>query len=129
MPPPTVSLPAPGLRPSDAASPDWVRRVVIAQWGRTYAEALQGVCARAFPGADFASCCSGGETLAALRGNPADVLLLALTFPDMDGVDLQQLHALDAREHIRLAGTPRPRPEQTLRSQMQRPRCDRTQHQ
>jgi two-component system nitrate/nitrite response regulator NarL len=88
MPPPTVSLPAPGLRPSGAASPHWVRRVVIGQWGRTYADALQGLCARAFPQADFVSCCSGGETLATLREEPADVLLLSLTFADMDGVDL-----------------------------------------
>ncbi|MCW5548440.1 MAG: response regulator transcription factor [Opitutaceae bacterium] len=88
MPPPAASLPAPSLRPLGAASPDWVRRVVIAQWGRTYADALQGVCARAFPRAEFVACCSGGETLAELRIRPADVLLLALTFPDMDGVDL-----------------------------------------
>jgi len=71
-----------------AVCPVWVRRIVISQWGRTYAEALKEVCARAFPRAEITPCCSGQETLASLRQNPADLLLIALTFPDMDGVDL-----------------------------------------
>jgi two-component system, NarL family, nitrate/nitrite response regulator NarL len=67
----------------------WVQQIVIAQWGRTYAEALKGVCTQAFPKKEIVLCCTTGEAvLDTLRQRPTDVLLLALTFPDMDGLDL-----------------------------------------
>ncbi|HRI83690.1 MAG TPA: response regulator transcription factor [Opitutaceae bacterium] len=93
MPPPDISQFSPASRPPTGKSPDQIRRVVVAQWGRTYAEALTAVCRRAFPLAEISPCCSGAETLAALRKEPADVLLIALTFPDTDGVDLLPLIA------------------------------------
>lgn len=66
----------------------WVKHVAVVQWGRTYAEALQSVCHRAFPKASTQAFGSGSEVLAALRAKPVDVLLQTLMFPDMDGVDL-----------------------------------------
>lgn len=66
----------------------WVSRVVVAQWGRTYAEALQTICAQAFPRATVVGFGTGREVLASLRDEPADLLLLALNFPDLDGLDL-----------------------------------------
>ncbi len=68
----------------------WVARIAVAQWGRTYAEALQAVCERAFPGAAATPFCTGQELLTALREEPADLLLLSLSFPDLDGIDVLQ---------------------------------------
>jgi DNA-binding NarL/FixJ family response regulator len=79
----------PKPRDVTALSRAWVKQIVIAQWGRTYAEALKGVCTRAFPKKEIILCCTTGESvLNTLRQKPTDVLLLALTFPDMDGLDL-----------------------------------------
>jgi DNA-binding NarL/FixJ family response regulator len=72
-----------------ALSRAWVQQIVIAQCGRTYAEALKGVCNRAFPKKEIVLCCTTGEAvLNTLRSKPTDVLLLALNFPDIDGLDL-----------------------------------------
>jgi DNA-binding NarL/FixJ family response regulator len=68
----------------------WVARIAVAQWGRIYAEALQAICERAFPAAVATPFCTGQEILRALRETPADLLLLSLSFPDMDGIDLLQ---------------------------------------
>lgn len=92
MPPPKAA-PIADADNSTVSHPAWVRHIVIAQWGRTYAEALKEVCTRAFPWAEVTPCCSGADTLAQLRTKPADILLLAMTFPDMDGVDLLPLIA------------------------------------
>ena len=69
----------------------WVRYLVIAQWGRAYADALKTACQQAFPQAEIVCCCTGAETLAALRTRAADLLLLTMAMPDMDGLDL--IHA------------------------------------
>lgn len=81
-------------RPADQALA-WVKRIVIGQWGRTYAEALQAVCLQAFPKANAVPFCSGREILASLRAEPADLLLLALNYPDSDGIDLLQCVATE----------------------------------
>lgn len=81
----------PSLTLDKLVSPDstaWVRRVVVGQSGRTYAEALQAFCQKAFPQAEVTVGCSGSEIMAALYAQKADVLLLAMTLPDMHGVDL-----------------------------------------
>lgn len=91
MPAPKASRPTKELKPHDITllSRAWVKQIVIAQWGRTYAEALQAVCARAFPTVEIILVSTTGTAvLETLRQKPTDVLLLALTFPDMDGLDL-----------------------------------------
>jgi len=62
--------------------------MMIAQWGRAYAEAFTKPCQHVFPKAEIITCCTGMDTLATLRAQPADLLLLTLNFPDMDGLDL-----------------------------------------
>ena len=74
--------------PLPIESPEWVRRVVVGQWGRTYAEALQFFCRQTFPNATVTIACSGADILAALYAQRADVLLLAMSLPDMHGSDL-----------------------------------------
>lgn len=68
-----------------------VRRLVVAMWGQVYADALQLICQHAFPRADVVPCCTGQATLATLRARPADLLLLTLTFSDIDGIDLLEV--------------------------------------
>lgn len=70
-----------------------VTDVLVVQWGKTYAEALQSVCHQAFPSAAIRVACTGHEGLASLRKTPAQLLLLSTTLPDMDGVDLLPLIA------------------------------------
>ena len=65
-----------------------VRRVVVGQWGRTYAEVLQEFCRKIFPEAKVVVGCTGTEVLAALYAQRADVLLMALVYPDIHGADL-----------------------------------------
>lgn len=65
-----------------------IQRVVVGQWGRTYAEAFQGFCHQAFPHATVTIGCSGAEILAAVYARAADLLLLGLNLPDMYGIDL-----------------------------------------
>lgn len=74
-------------RTSDNSSA-WVGRVVIAQWGLAYAEALQTHIQKAFPNARTQISCTGSETVAILRDQPADMLFLTMSFADMDGIDL-----------------------------------------
>ncbi|MDB6127101.1 MAG: two component transcriptional regulator, LuxR family [Verrucomicrobia bacterium] len=66
----------------------WVRRVVVGQSGRTYAEALQHFCETAFPNAKVVVAVTGAEVLSTLYTQHADVLLLAMILPDMHGTDL-----------------------------------------
>lgn len=91
----------------------WVSRLVVAQWGRTYAEALQTICTRAFPGATVVNHCTGREVLASLRKEPADLLLLALGFPDVDGLDLLSFIATEKLARRVLVATHR-REERSL---------------
>lgn len=65
-----------------------VSDVLVVQWGKTYAEALQSVCRQAFPTANIRVSCTGNEALAILRETPAQLLLLSTTLPDVDGVDM-----------------------------------------
>ena len=80
-----MSMPSPCLAPPVS---DPVIRVLIAEPNRIYAEALSRICAEVFPLARLEVRCRGQETLAALRQDPAGMLLLGLGFEDMDGVDL-----------------------------------------
>lgn len=88
--PPSLRLIAP--TPADQAATA-VDRIVIGQWGRTYAEALQAICLQAFPRAASTPCGTSRELLDTLREEPADLLLLALNLPDLDGIDLLQFVA------------------------------------
>jgi len=92
-------MPAPETIPPNQPSPAEIAattppppvkltNVLVVQWGRTYAEALQKVCHLAFPEAEIRYCCSGSEALAGMRERPAELLLLSTTLPDIDGVDL-----------------------------------------
>lgn len=67
-----------------------ISRIVIAKWDALYAEALRAACARAFADTPIDLCRRGAETLSALRAQPADFVLLGLTFDDIDGVDVLQ---------------------------------------
>lgn len=67
-----------------------VSRIVVAKWDGLYADALRNACERAFPGTPVQVCRRGADTLAALRLQRADLLLLGLSFVDLDGVDLLQ---------------------------------------
>ena len=86
----SIDLAIPARHPSPGDPRAWVRRIVVAQWGRTIAEAFQTICSQAFPAAEICACSSGVTTLQALRNRPADVLLLAMSLPDMDGGDVLQ---------------------------------------
>jgi DNA-binding NarL/FixJ family response regulator len=86
MPPPSKAT-DPKLSPV-AGEPAGVRHIRVGQWGRTYAEALQAVCIRAFPEATVAISCSGQEIIEALTAQHADLLLLAPNLPDMHGADV-----------------------------------------
>jgi len=68
--------------------PDPIRRVVIAKPAKLYAEAIAEVCQRVFGGAEMHTYCRGLDLLAGLRQAPADLLLIGLAFPDVDGLDL-----------------------------------------
>lgn len=77
----------PGISRTPSAE-EAVRRIIIAKPFRLYAEALVGVCRQAFPSAEVAVHCRGLDTLAALRERPADLLVIGLAFPDIDGLEL-----------------------------------------
>lgn len=91
--PPTETLPpsCAETNPCPPAPPPpavVIADVLVVQWGKTYAEALQRVCHQAFPSATIRVACTGNEALAILRETPAQLLLLSTTLPDVDGVDL-----------------------------------------
>lgn len=65
-------------------------RSVVAKWDRLYADTLRRACAQAFSNTPIEVCRNGELTLESLRGLPADLLLLGLSFVDMDGVDVLQ---------------------------------------
>jgi two-component system nitrate/nitrite response regulator NarL len=91
-----MSMPSPCLAPPVS---DPMSRVLIAEPNRIYAEALSRICAEVFPLARLEVRCRGQETLAALRQDPAGMLLLSLGFEDIDGV-----HLLNQIGAERLAG-------------------------
>ena len=65
-----------------------VSRIVIAKWDGLYAEALRAACAQAFEGTPVEVCRLGGSALQSLRDQPAGLVLMGLTFADLDGVDV-----------------------------------------
>lgn len=75
--------------PSDpATSPDRIATIVIAEQNRIHAEALLLACRECYAGAAVQIHRRGAEALAALRRQPADILVMGLSFDDMDGVEL-----------------------------------------
>lgn len=63
-------------------------RVVIAKPMRLYAEAMAVVCRELLAGSEITIVVRGAELLGRLRAQPADLLVLGLAFPDLDGLDL-----------------------------------------
>lgn len=70
------------------ASPPATLRLVTAKQDRTYAEALGKICSQVYPTAQVQSYRRACNVLASLRTEPADFLLVGLSFPDMDGLEL-----------------------------------------
>lgn len=93
--------------PRSVSPSDSIRRVVIAKPMKLYAEALVAVCQRVFPGADVQVCCRGLELLAGLRVQAADVLVIGLAFPDVDGLDLLEPIAREKLARCVLVDSPR----------------------
>lgn len=71
-----------------AASP---KRIIIAKVDRMHSDALNWVCTQAFPGASIQICCNACDALALLRLTHACMLILGLSFPDMEGSDLLRI--------------------------------------
>lgn len=65
-----------------------VSRIVIAKWDGLYAGALRAACVRVFAGTPVEVCRLAGEAVTSLRARPAGLVLMGLTFADMDGVDV-----------------------------------------
>ncbi len=72
-----------------------VSRIVIAKWDGLYAEALRAACGQAFDGTPVEVCRLGGEALSVLRARPAGLVLMGLTFTDLDGVDVLETIAAE----------------------------------
>ena len=68
-----------------------VRRIIIAEQNRTYAESLSRICTDIFPTAAVEVYCHAHESLKALRNQAADVVVQGLLFEDMDGVELLKI--------------------------------------
>lgn len=68
--------------------PRQVLSVTVAQPDRTYAEILGWICTQLFPTATVRVFERGEEVAAALRNEPSDLVLLGLSFADLDGVEL-----------------------------------------
>lgn len=75
-----------------------VRRVVVATPLKLYGETLAMICQRVFADVEVTLHGRGFDALKGLRKRPADLLVMGLTFPDVDGLDL-----LDPIAHERLA--------------------------
>lgn len=65
-------------------------RLVIAKWDGLYAEALRTACVVAFEGTPVEVCRTGDALLKSLRARSAEIVLMGLTFPDKDGVDVME---------------------------------------
>lgn len=74
---------------------------------RLYAEALAAVCLQVFPAAEVHAYWRGKELLEALREQPADLLIIGLTFSDIDGLDLLEPIAQEKLATHVLVDTPR----------------------
>lgn len=62
--------------------------MVIAKQALTYAEVLGWIVKQVLPTADIQILVQGQEALASLKEQPADYLILGLSFADMDGMSL-----------------------------------------
>lgn len=65
-----------------------VSRIVIAKWDGLYAQGLRVACAQAFDGTPVEICRTGEAALQSLRAQPAALVLMGLTFTDLDGLDV-----------------------------------------
>ncbi len=63
-------------------------RIAIVHQNRVQADALRLACAEVFPTAEMNLHPRGNPALLALRQQPADILLVGLTFEDIDGIEL-----------------------------------------
>ncbi len=79
---------APAINHTPRPEPSPGLRVVIAKPMRLYAEAMAVVCRDLLAGAEITIVVRGAELLGRLRAQPADLLVLGLAFPDLDGLDL-----------------------------------------
>ena len=100
---------------SGGFAPQPIRNVVVAQAGRTSAEIFRTICRDVFPSARVTPCVSGIEALQVLRARPADLLLLEMSLPDMDGGDLLQF-VTQERLAMRVIVTCHRRDERSLRT-------------
>lgn len=85
----TMEMPAPPIPAlNPPAVPTQVATILIAEQNRIHAEALSLVCTQCFPGAGVQIHRRAADVLAALRRERADILVMGLSFEDMDGVEL-----------------------------------------
>lgn len=88
---------------------------MIAKWDALYAEALRSMCERSFPTSATTVCQRAEEALGKLRAGGTDLLLLGLTFPDRDGLDVLEIVGREgwARRVVVVSGR---KDEHTLRA-------------
>ena len=85
----TMELPVPPIHSfNPPAGPAHVATILIAEQNRIHAEALSLVCTKCFPGAGVQIHRRAADALAALGRRRADILVMGLSFEDMDGVEL-----------------------------------------
>jgi len=65
-----------------------IASVVVAKSERTYAESFGSICSRVYPEAEIEYHNLGSGLVASLQGRRINFLLIGLSFPDTDGVDL-----------------------------------------
>ncbi|MBI4660798.1 MAG: response regulator transcription factor [Verrucomicrobia bacterium] len=63
-------------------------RIIIVKWDRIVTQAIRAIVVRLFPRSDIIIFHSGADTLVDLRKKPAQLALVGLTLPDIDGLDL-----------------------------------------
>lgn len=76
-----------------------VQHILIGKRDRTYAEGLGALCGRTFPGVDVQVRDRAATILSALHVHEVDLLLLGLSFPDMDAMELLQKINLSGLAH------------------------------
>ncbi len=85
----SMELPVPPIPSFDPpAGPANVTTILIVEQNRIHAEALSLVCGECFPRAGVQMHRRATDALAALRRQRADILVMGLSFEDMDGVEL-----------------------------------------
>lgn len=93
-------------------------RITVVKWDGFYADALARACETVFPLSTVSVYRAAQPALERLRDRPADLVLLGLTFPDLDGVDVLQTLARDrlARRVMIVSGRKDEHSLQTLRA-------------